>query len=401
MVLKLLFDLMFPYPSPPSWGEEVEYQYHYHYLLDGKAAMIDRALDGHQDGSGPWELSLPPANIFDYEYIYKISAVLENLQFSWGQYGYNDVYDLEDYTDPDNSDILEEPYGMGRHLHYRPALPQDDPYLYADFLKNNLFSKNKHIVMLALAPFMTPYTDVSSDNNIYVEFRESLERWAYFTSRPTDDHYAFVSINYADVNKPLTIELRHNEAHPYEAYAFIILFHHLITRDVKFAVKVTGDVTDDATVKVDGHTFRIEEWNYLVIPIDTFRHVVNKIAKVIDDRKLKKHVYDVYQNIIKGNRIFENDDVARFYKSKTYENVARKIKDLIEDAYSNNVSVYADVNEISIVEPGYVYLYARNVEIRTKARVFKLKINKHIKVGTGVYLAPSASGKAGKMIKIF
>ena len=398
MVLRLVFDLLFPYPSPPSWGEEVEYQYHYHYLLDGKAEMIDRALDGHQDGSGPWEISLPPANIFDYEYVYKISAVLENLQFSWGQYGEGDVYDLADYSDPDS--IIEDGYGMGRHLHYRPALPQDDIYLYADFLKNNVFSKNNHIVMLALTPFMTPYTEVWADNKIRVEFRDSLERWASFTSAPTDDHYAYISINHAGVDKPTTIELRHNEAHPYEAYAFIVLFHHLITRDVKFSVRVRGDVMDEATVKVDDYTFTVDHWNYLIIPLDAFRHVVNKIAKTIADRALKKHVFDVYQNIVKGNRIFENDDVARFYPSKTYENVSKRVNDLIEDAYSNNVSVYVDVNEIKIDERDNVFLYARKVEVRTPKRVLRLKLNKEVAVGAKVFLAPSTSDKAGKMVRI-
>ena len=399
MVLKLVFDILFSDPRPPSWGEEVEYQYHYHRILDNKALMIDRALDGHHDGSGPWEISLPPANIYDYEHVYKVSAILENMPFTWGQYGFRNVYDLTDYDDPGHARVILEGYGMGRHLHYRPALAHDDDSAYAEFLENNVFGRRNHIVMLALTPFLTPYAYVAN-NEIHVRFRDSLYRWAYFVSRPTADHYAFININYADINKPTTIELRHNEAHPFEAYAFIILFHHLTTRDVKFSVRVMGDVMDDATIKVDGYTFTIYRWNHLTIPLDTFRHVVNKIAKAIDDRKLKKHVYDVYQNVVQEKRIFENGDVAEFYPSKTYETVSKKINGIIEDAYNNNISIYADVNEVKISDLEGVVLYAKKVEIRAGTQTLRLKVDKKVRLGAGVYLAPSASDKSGKMIKI-
>ena len=398
MSLQILFDFLFPTPSPPSWGEEVEYQYHYHMVMDDRQLSIDKALDGHHDGSGPWELTLPPANIHDYQYIHKISAVLSNLQFPWGQYGYDDVYDLDDYTYPEDANEIEEPYGMGRHLHYKPPI-SESLRAFANFLDRKVFDRSNHIVMLALTPFLTPNTE-AHDNEIGVYFRESLSRWALFTSWPTTDHYAYININEADSLKPITIELRHNEAHPYEAYAFIILFHYLLSEPVTFSVNVDGDVHGHAVIKIDDREFEIYDWNRIVVPVNTFWYVVNKIAEAISDRRLRKHVYDVYQNILQNKRIFYNDDVAKLYPSKTYENTARRINDLIEDAYANNLAVYADINKIEIDEYDNVILYAKMVEIRAKKRVLRTKISRQMRVRANVFIAPSPSDKAGKFIRI-
>ncbi len=176
--------LLFPTPSPPSWGEEVEYSQDDYMDFDKKQVNLDLRLNGHNDGSGPREILLPPLAIDDFKGLLNLSEMLSIFDFTWHQ---------------------SEDYGMGRHIHYRP-IPQDDEELYRQFLDEKMFKTQNNILILSLMPFLTPNTEIAN-NKIYVYFRESLEHWSFYVDHSSTNHYAYISINFpSDMIKPMTIE---------------------------------------------------------------------------------------------------------------------------------------------------------------------------------------------------
>ena len=377
-----IIKLLFPAPSTPSWGEEVEYHDKFYDKLNTKQTSIEDLFYPIWDGSGPREFSLPPLYLFNLQNVFDISIILSNFPFDWSQ------------IDPKYNEVSD--YGMGRHLHYRP-INSNGYYDYEHFLQKNLFDKQLHNLFYVLTPFLTPNVEI---NNNYITpfFRPSINEWAKYTYKPTDSHYAFININVYNDYKPTTVEIRHNEAHPFEAYAFMLLFHTMLHTDQQFEAKHKYE-NFESKIIMNNKTIDISD-TYYSIPLDIFKDVVQKYAQFLP-RTYQQYIYRVMQNILLQKRIFENDEPEKIYKqySKRFEK-SKYINDVLEDYFNDNIKMQINASKININEYGNVIIYANRITLTSPKYRKVINVTNTIWINRNVAIKPTTVKKATKKITL-
>jgi len=204
--------------KPPSWGQELEVQY----ADDTLRNLTEIYLEGHWDGSGPWEFNLPPSYYTDYTNGFIVWA----LQY----YQYLKI-------EPDRQ--------MGNHIHYRPA-PISMPYQWYKAYAN------LYTLSILLAKLLTAHGEM---------FRETVGYWAEIRApqlpidqeynKEVEDRIKFVlkrwggrQYSHVTLNRNrkdlLTLEVRNNEAHPIKAWTFI----YILTKVMKMFKKPLFIVED-------------------------------------------------------------------------------------------------------------------------------------------------------------
>jgi hypothetical protein len=123
---------------------------------------------------------------------------------------------------------------------------------------------------------------------------------------------------------------------------------------------------------------------------------MEKIPNDPKNNKAKYHVWQVYQNILKGNRIFENNDIYKYYNNYKYNN---KIKDLVEDIINNNVSARIKVTNVKI-EQDLTVLYATNIIIESPKTKKIIEVKNGFFINDYVKVEPSPSKKSTKTINV-
>ncbi len=267
-----------------------------------------------------------------------------------------------------------------------------------NFLNKNMFEKYNHLAIFSLFPFLTPNTEIINDSMINARFRPSVERWSGFVEYATNNHYAYISINLPDEAKNITtIEIRHNESHPFEAFPFIFLMHHLLLMP-PFAKKA-----NDNTIVIDNiykiYINSIYSIDDITVPIETFRHVISKILATVPNtsinNKIKYHIWQVYQNIISNKRIYYNDDIYRYYNYKNKSN----IQSLMEDIANNNVTIKLKANKVEI-NYNETIIYATKIILETPKVKKSFDVKQTIILNDYTKIEPSPSKKSAKTLTL-
>jgi hypothetical protein len=216
-----------------------------------RCERLTREYEWHYDGSGPYETALLPS-IAPYEQIKKFVGVVleEGCMWEWK----NSIVRRLWYGEVEK--------GCGSHIHMRPrpsklhkevdaAKPperqvpglQDDPeYEHPDHVTLEDVWATAHNTLIEVFPWILPlfcagYPSVFAfrpEATFWAKFdwrRMSPDAFREFLSPSYLDHpYVAVAPNRKTREKPLTLELRLNEAHPCIAYVTIILLNRIIRK---------------------------------------------------------------------------------------------------------------------------------------------------------------------------
>jgi hypothetical protein len=195
----------------------------------------------------------------------------------------------------------------GRHVHMRFEDRWD-----ANYLSRIYAEKNIQYAILFMAPF-NGWVEYTNEKYIKVQFRKTLRQWATpFASYR--DHYYFMSINTR--HDFVTIENRLNEKHPAEAYLSVLGFYTMYKTMEIFPYKIEED--GDTIILKNGAP--VLKWDVydatVVINFEVFTKIMNGVIAYISDivnKKIIKHVYNVYRNTLKKEEIMRPGDVDFLY----------------------------------------------------------------------------------------
>jgi len=211
----------------PTWGQEIETGY----VKQDFEDFTRKYLDGHFDGSGPWEFSVGP-----FTWTYAPTYFLYKFANDW---------DLEPYESSEGEEL-------GCHLHVRPSNRFNIKWI--------VYYENL-LALILLMPYNFAYFSEYDSNMkkiVRFRFRSTFDYWArinislnqldilkyryengslrgYLESYSGREH-GCLTLN-RNLKRTLTIEARINEAHILKAYLTVNILVALDKASIQFKVK--------------------------------------------------------------------------------------------------------------------------------------------------------------------
>jgi len=206
-------------PMPVSFGYEIEQE-------DVDIAEPLRELYvWHYDGSDPYETALPPA-LHPGRLIFSFLRFVHGHGITWKWKG--EYYDTQ----------YRRWRGCGSHVHFRVRAELSEFYHFPSIAEAWSVLYN---TLIECVPILLPLTSSDTSKPLRREFgrwnHAAISRLSPSTiGRFLDPYwqgreYTYVTLNrHRDPKKPLTVEVRLNEAHPTLAYTFSIVLNRIVRR---------------------------------------------------------------------------------------------------------------------------------------------------------------------------